>query len=215
MRDDQKGDPDPFLDADQFEPGLGPQLAVERRQWLVQQQQFGHFCQRPRQCDALALTAGQFVRATPLVARHLHQCQHFLDPGGDAPAVHPLLTQPEGDIARDIHMREQRIGLEHHVHRPRIRRQPGDIDPVNDDAAAVGCLETGNHAQQGRLAAPRRPEQRVKGAALDVQRYVVDCCSCTETLRGRGDFEQRHSPVVSAQSPQILPLRPGGRRGSG
>ncbi len=203
MRDDQKGDPDPFLDADQFEPGLGPQLAVERRQWLVEQQQFGHFCQRPRQCDALALTTGQFVRAAPLVASHLHQCQHLLDPGGNLPAFQPLLTQSECDIARDIHMREQRIGLEHHIHRPLIRRQPGDIDPVNDDAAAVGYLETGNHAQQGRLAAPRRPEQRVKGAPLDAQRYIIDCCGRTEPLRDACDFEQRHSTVLD-QRPCVL-----------
>ena len=109
MRDDEEGDPDPFLDTGQLEPGLSPQLAVERRQRLVEQQQFGHFCQCPCQCDALALTAGQFVRAAACVARHLHQGKHLIDPGGNAPAVQPLLTQAECDIARDIHMREQRI----------------------------------------------------------------------------------------------------------
>jgi hypothetical protein len=167
---------------DQFEPRLGPQLAVERRQWFVQQQQFGHFCQCPCQCDALTLPSGQFVGAAPLVARHLHQCQHFRDPGGDAPAVHPLLTQTEGDIARDIQMREQRIGLEHHVHRPRIRRQPGDVDPVNDNAAAVRRLEPGNYAQQSRLAAARRAEKREKRATLHAQRHVVDCRYGAEML---------------------------------
>ena len=104
--------PTRLLDAGQLEPGLGPKLAVERRQWLVEQQQFGHFCQGPRQRDALALAAGQFVRAAPRIARHLHQGQHLLDPGGDTPAVHPLLTQSEGDVASDVHVREQLIGLE-------------------------------------------------------------------------------------------------------
>jgi hypothetical protein len=79
-------------------------------------------------------------------------------------------------------MREQRIGLEHHVHRPRIRRQPGDVDPVNDNAAAVRRLEPGNYAQQSRLAAPRRAEKRVKRATLDAQRYVIDCRYGAEML---------------------------------
>src|SRR5204863_7248261 len=86
------------------------------------------------------------------------------------------------------------------------------------------CLETGNHAQQGRLAAPRRPEQGVKGAALDVQRYIIDCCGRTETLRRPGDLQHSHlgKPIVipakaGIQCPRCpaVPLDPRLRGGDG
>src|SRR5439155_20754116 len=63
------------------------------------------------------------------------------------------------------------------------------------------------HPQKSRLAAPRRPEQREKRAALDAQRNVVDRRGRTKTLRGRGDFKQRH-PGQALLSRHVLPLRP-------
>ena len=184
--------PTPLLDADQLEPGLGAQLAVECRQRFVEQQQLGHLGERARQGHALPLTARQLVRATPAIIRHLDQRQHLADAGGDAPAVHSFLAQAKGDVARHVHVREERIGLEHHIDRPRIGRQCSYVGAVDDDTAAVGGLEPGDHPQQGRLAAARGPQQREERAALDGQRDVVDRCDRAEPLRGSGDFEQRH-----------------------
>ena len=109
--------------AAQLDLHLQPDLEVERRERLVEQQHLGPVHERPRQRDALQLPAGQLVRAPPLVAR----------PG--APGAAPRRTrvarslrdtrcdaQAEGDVAGDVEVREQRRALEDHVHRPAVRR---------------------------------------------------------------------------------------------
>ena len=158
MGDNQECDSDPFLDADQLASGFVAQFAVERGQRLVEQQQLGHLGERPRQRHALALAAGKLVWPPLRVIRHLDQSQHLIDARVAAATVHPLLAQAKGNVGGDVQVREQRIGLKHHVDRPRIGRQCGDIDAVDDDPAAVGRLQPGDYPQQGRLAAARRPE---------------------------------------------------------
>ncbi|MNN60296.1 hypothetical protein D3C81_1754670 [compost metagenome] len=70
-------------------------------------------------------------------------------------------------------MREQRVGLEHHVDRPLVGRQVGDVLAVQVDAPRGGPLEAGEQAQQGRLAAAGAAEQGEDLALVDAQRDVV------------------------------------------
>src|ERR1700730_16043947 len=109
-----------------------------------------------------------------------------------SPAVHPLLAQAKGDVAGDIHVREQRIGLKHHIYRPRIGRHCSDVDTVDDDMPTVGRLQPGDHPQQRRLATARWPQQREQLTALDSERYILDRGGRAEMLRSPSDFEQRH-----------------------
>jgi hypothetical protein len=63
-------------------------------------------------------------------------------------------------------MREQRVGLEHHVHGPLIRRDLRQILARPAGCALdVGVLEPGQHAHQRGLAAARGAEQRKELAA--------------------------------------------------
>ena len=61
VRDDDEGQPEIFLQLHQFEARVLAQLAVERRQRLVEQQHARPLGQRARQRNALALTAGELM----------------------------------------------------------------------------------------------------------------------------------------------------------
>src|SRR5207244_915118 len=58
----------------------------------------------------------------------------------------------------------------------------GDVLAVEYDHARVGALEPGDHAQERRLAAPARAEQRGQRAALDLNRYVLERREGAEAL---------------------------------
>ena len=57
------------------------------------------------------------------------------------------------------------------------------------DLALGRLLEAGDHAQGRRLAAARRPEQRVELAARDAQVHVVDGGDVTESLGDAEDLD--------------------------
>src|SRR4051794_13137034 len=71
-------------------------------------------------------------------------------------------------------MRIQSVVLEYHRHVPLPRRQVIDDVVPDKDLATGDVLETGDHAQRGRLAAPRRPHEYDELAVLDVQAHVPD-----------------------------------------
>ena len=147
VRDHDEGGADAFLDVDQLELGAFAQPLVERAERFIQQQQLGLLCQRARQSHALALAAGQLVRLALPQLRHLHQFQHLLHSIADFAGGHAILLEAEGDVLRHAHVREQRIALEHHVHRALVRRQFGDVDAVDQHAAAIRVFESGKDAQ--------------------------------------------------------------------
>ena len=133
----------------QLRPGLRPQPGIERRQWLIEQQQRRLSRQRPGQCHALLLAAGKLGRAAGAEARKPHQRQQFLHP---RQAEHPGTAQAIADILSHAEMRKQRIGLEHHGAGPCRGRQPGHVPPGDADAARIGRLKTRHQPQQRRFA---------------------------------------------------------------
>ena len=94
----------------------------------------------------------------------------------------PSWLQAEGDVLFDRHMREQRIGLEHHVDGPAIGRRAGKVLAVEDDFARRRLLEARQHAQQRGLAAAGGAEQREEFAVVDIEREVVDGDEIAELL---------------------------------
>ena len=68
-----------------------------------------------------------------------------------------------------------------------LRRHPGRVLAEDDHLARVGLLEAGDHAQQGRLAAAARAEQRGQGARRHLERDVVEGGEVAEALRDSGD----------------------------
>ena len=79
-----------------------------------------------------------------------------------------------GDVVADAHVREQRVVLEHGVHRPRVRRAHRHVVAADQDAPGGGQREAADHAQAGGLARARRPEQGEELAGVDRQVDAVD-----------------------------------------
>ena len=122
--DQDEGDADVALQVLQLDLHVAAQLAVERRQRLVEQQHGRPVDQRAGQRDALLLAAGQLPDAprarspagAPARAPRRRACRaRPVEPGR-------ALAQPVGDVVRDVEMREQRVVLEHHVDRPPVGR---------------------------------------------------------------------------------------------
>src|SRR3546814_695381 len=137
--------------------------------------------------------------------------RHHLDLVGHAPLDlgprHAILLEAEGDVLLDVHVREERVGLEHHVHGPLVGRHAGHVLALQQDGALAGRLEAGQHAQQRGLAAARGAEQREELAPEDVEGDVVDGDEVAETL---GDADNLHVRLLA----RIVPWRPalaGGR----
>ncbi len=123
VRDEDEGEAERALQILQLALHLLAQLEVERAERLVEQQHLGPHHQRAGERDALALAAGELRRAAPL---HAGELDHGERLAGQRLALGPpdaAHAQPIGDVLADREMREQRIVLEHGVHRPPIRRQ--------------------------------------------------------------------------------------------
>ena len=126
----------------ELEPRVLAQLAVEGGEGLVEQQHLRPFHQRARERNALALAAGQLVRLALGEALQPDQGEHLLDAGLDRVARQAVLTEAECDVALDREVGKQRIGLEHHVHRPPVRRHGTKVLVGEEDATFVRGLET-------------------------------------------------------------------------
>ena len=192
--DDDEGDPEPLLDVDELELRLLAQLLVERPERLVEQEQLRLLDQAPRQRHPLPLPARELVRLAVGELRELHQLQHLGDLRRRLVAPHPVAQQPVGDVLLDRHVREQRVGLEHHVGRPLVGRQPGHVLPVDLDAPEGRRLEAREHPEQRRLAAARAAEQAEQLALPDVEADVVDGDEVAELLGDLLDAHERRVP---------------------
>ncbi len=180
--DHHAGDADVVDDVGELDLRFLAQLLVERAERLVEEQQLRLLGQAARQRDALLLAAGELVRLALGVGAELHQLQHRLDARRDLVLGQAVAAQAEGDVVEHREMREERVALEHHVHRPLVGRQPGEVLAVERDRSRGRRLEAGEHAQQRRLAAARRAEQGEDLALGDVDRDVVDGPVAVEVL---------------------------------
>ncbi|MNQ45615.1 hypothetical protein D3C85_594000 [compost metagenome] len=136
-------------DLHQFQLHLRAQFLVQGAHGLVEQQQLRTLGQGPGQGHALALATGQLVRLAPGELGHLHQLEHLVDARIDFSGWQPVLFKSEGDVLRNSHMREERIGLEHHVDRALVGGHVGDVDAIEEDASLGRPLEAREHPQQG------------------------------------------------------------------
>ena len=150
-----------------FRAKLAPQLGVEARQRLVEQEGRRVGDQRARQRDPLRFAARALVRH--LVEQvgdphHLGDFAHALRP---LARRHLLHAQPELDVLRHRLVRKQRVALEHHAEAAVARLEVVDDAPVDADLAGGRILEPGDHAQRRGLAAAGRPDEHDELAVLD------------------------------------------------
>ncbi|MCY1229206.1 hypothetical protein D9M72_415630 [compost metagenome] len=182
VRHDDEGEAEFLLQVHQFELGFLAQLLVERTERLVEEQHLRPLGKRAGERDALTLAAGKLVRLALGKLFELHQLQHLRDARSDIRFRHAVLLEAEGDVVLDRHVRKERVGLEHHVDRPPVGRDAGEALPVENDLTRRRLLEAGKHAQERRLPAARRAEERKELACVDIKRKVVDGGEIAEPL---------------------------------
>src|SRR3984893_14143277 len=106
-------------------------------------------------------------------APELDEFQHRRHPVGDLRLRHAVLLQAERDVLFHRHGWKWRVQLEPYVDRTFVGGHARHVLAVDEDAAGTGGLETAQHAQQSRLAAPGRAEKAEYFALVDLQRIVV------------------------------------------
>ena len=111
---------------------LGPQLAIEIGERLVEQQQRRARDQAARQRHALLLAARELVRIALLQPFQLQEPQR---PGQPLVAARALRTrlhaQRKDDVLRHGLVREEQEVLEHHADMAAVGRQAGDVLPAD------------------------------------------------------------------------------------
>src|SRR6185312_10969765 len=113
------------------------ELLVERRQRLVHQHDRRLEHDGARERDALALAAGQFVDAARTVATELDGVERGLNAPCDLGRRHAAQLQRKRDVARDVHVREERVALEHEAYVALVGCEAHDLALAEAHAADV------------------------------------------------------------------------------
>ena len=93
------------------------------------------------------------------VAVEVDQFQGITDLIADIIAGLAVNLRPEGDVFGHVHMGKKRIILEHRIDLTPVRRQLGDIGPIEEDSPFIRRFKTGNEAERRRLAAAAGAEE--------------------------------------------------------
>ena len=86
-------------------------------------------------------------------------------------------------------MLERGVVLEHEPDVAPLRGHAGDLAPVDAHLAGIGLFESADDAQQRRLAAAGRAEQRGQLTARDVQVDTFERDEVAEPLGDAGGFD--------------------------
>ena len=114
-----------------------------------------------------------------------------------------LHAQPEGDVALHVQVGKQRLVLKHQPESAPVRGHGGQRPSLPEHVAGVR-LQPGDHAQQGSLAAPARPQQGDDLAGVRGQRDVREHGSAAKL--------STHPPHLQRGIGRLVPAR--GRRES-
>ena len=149
--------------------------AIDSRKGFVEQQYRRLTSERPRQRNTLTLTAGELLRTAVQMLGQVHQGEQLFRPRTSL-APRPMPERGD-DVACRRQMRKERILLKHEPHGTTMRWSEGSSRGVAPRLGAraygrlIRTIESGNAAQDGGLAAARRPEdgQHVAGIAGEFQ----------------------------------------------
>ena len=150
------------------------ELRVEVRERLVHEERLRLAHDRAPHRDALALAARELRRLALEELLEAEQRRDLVDARPDLGLRRPPHLQAVAEVLADAHVRVQRVALEDHRDVAMARREVGDVAPADRDLARGHLLEAGDRAEQRRLAAAGRPDERDELAVADLERDVVD-----------------------------------------
>ena len=150
------------------------QLPVERPEGLVEQKHGRLDDHGAGKRHALLLAAGQLLDAAPAIAVELHHRQCGFDPPADLRRRYAPHLESIGDIVGHRHVREERIGLEHHADIAPARGQGGDVLRSDEEAPGIGHDKARRNIGERRLAGAAWPKQRHEFARTHIERDRVE-----------------------------------------
>ena len=166
---------------------------VERTERLVEEKHLRIHCERSCEPHPLALPAGELRRIALRQAGELDELQQLADTFPDLRTRPSPDRQPERDVVPDGHVLEGCVVLEDEAHATGLRRPACDVLAVEDDDPSIRTLETGNDAQQRRLATATRTEQGGERACRHVDGHIVERRELAEPLRDVACLDHRVS----------------------
>ena len=163
MGDENTGDMNLVMEATQPATQFGPHLGIQGTERLVQKQHLRLHRQSTRQGDPLALPSGKLRRIAVRLYLQLYQPEqlHDLIPDLFLGGARTLWTdiETESDIVKNGHVPEERIVLKDKSYPAFTHVALGRVLAIEQYAAAVGRFQSGNDAEQRRLAAAGRAKQ--------------------------------------------------------
>ena len=119
--------------------------------------------------------------------RELHQVQKFVDLLADLVLRAPPDFEAERHVPPYGEVPERCVVLEAEADTALAHRHVRDVDAVDLDRAAIGRLEPGDDAQQGRFPPTARSEERGQRAGGDLEGHVVAGNSTSISLGDSAD----------------------------
>ena len=184
-----------------------PELVVDRRERLVEEQDLRVVGEGAGERDALPLAARALRHALAVIV--LRQAQQRASARARAlprrSAATPFIFSGNSMFSPTVLVREERQRLEHQAGRPPVRRQVVDGRAADADVAGGRRLQPGEHAQQRRLARARRPDDGEELALGDVEVDAVDgaeACrtSCVTPAQRENGSEMPPSSMLRTRS---------------
>ena len=130
----------------------------------------------------MLLAARKLAGTLVFLAFQAHQRHHVHDLFADLVLGQLFDRQAKGHVLRRRHVGEQRVALEHHAHLALTHVHVGHVLAVDEHAALVHVVKSGDGAQQGGLAAAGGAQQRHHFAFVDVQVDMLQNRIASETL---------------------------------
>src|ERR1700687_3529676 len=122
------------------------ELAIERAERLIQQQQLGSLHERPCQRYSLPLTAGELMWLAAEKRGHLHDVEDLRHALADLGARQPFLLEAERHVLLDTHVRKERVRLKHHVDGPVTWSDARHVLSIDVHTTAGGRFKACQHS---------------------------------------------------------------------
>ena len=197
-------------DAEQLQVEALARHLVERAERLVHQQQRGREREGARDRHALLHPSRELPRMVPLEPGELDELEHVLDARQPA-SRDPSRASRAAARCSSRPCASRRGRAPGTRFRSRGRAAPACRLPVDGDVALGRLDDVADDAQQRRLAAPRRPDQRDELAALDLE---VDALERSDTALAEDlrDAPERDDGVALTRVAPALGARRASRR---
>ena len=184
---------------------LDTQLGVQVGERFVHEKDARTPHHGPGESDALALSSRKSF-GPPVEKRIDAQAVgDVANLGRDFALRQPADFHSERDVVEDAHMREERVGLEHHRNVAALRRQVGHVAFADEQLAGGDRLEAGDHVERRGLPAARRANQHDERSIGDLDIELRDDDVSAETFL---NVDKGHASHLRLFRPPVPPLQP-------